>query len=314
LSTESAKLQPLDPEVRQLLDELQASGAPAIASSTPEKVRARIARLRATLPAGPEVASIEDLAIPGRDGPIALRRYRAGHDPPRGTVLYFHGGGWVLGGIEESDALCRALVVAAGCDVVSVAYRLAPENRFPAAVHDADDALSWLLAVGAPSGSVVLLGDSAGGNLATVAVRHACERGLCDRLVLQVLVYPVTDYAMDTDSYTRNVEGLLLNAPDMRWFWDHYAPEAQARLSPDASPLRAGDLAGLPPAFIVVTEFDPLRDEGLAYARRLVEAGVEVTIDDYEGMIHGFFPLVGVLAAAGRAVDTIGATIAAAVA
>jgi acetyl esterase len=314
VSTEPARLQPLDPEVRQMLDELQASGVLTIAMSTPQAVRARIARLRESLPPGPEVAATEDLEIPGRDGPIRMRRYRAGHDPPRGAVLYFHGGGWVLGGIEQSDAVCRALVDASGCDVVSVDYRLAPENPFPAAVRDADDALSWLLGVGAPSSNVVLLGDSAGGNLATVAARHARDDGGGARVVLQVLVYPVTDHAMDTRSYARNVEGLLLNAPDMRWFWDHYAPDPRARRSPDASPLRAPDLAGLPPAFIVVTEFDPLRDEGLAYARRLIEAGVEVTIDDYEGMIHGFFPLVGVLAAAGRAVDTIGATIAAAVA
>jgi acetyl esterase len=277
-------------------------------------VRARIARLRESVPAGPEVAACEDIAIPGRDGAISVRRYRAGEDPPRGAVLYFHGGGWVLGGIEQSDAVCRALVEASGCDVVSVDYRLAPEHPFPAAVHDADDALTWLLETGAPTSNVVVLGDSAGGNLATVAARHARDAGVGARVVLQVLIYPVTDHAMDTRSYARNVEGLLLNAPDMRWFWDHYAPDPEVRRSPDASPLRALDLAGLPPTFIVVTEFDPLRDEGLAYARSLVEAGVEVTIDDYAGMIHGFFPLVGILAAAGRAVETVGATIAAAVA
>jgi len=314
LSAEPARLQPLDPEVRQMLDELHASGAPPIAASTPQEVRARIARLRENLPAGPEVAAVEDLEMPGRDAPIPARRYRAGPDPPRGVVLYFHGGGWVIGGIEPSDAVCRALVESSGCDVVSVGYRLAPENPFPAAVRDADDALGWLLDVGAPSSNVVLLGDSAGGNLATVAARHARDRGVGARVVLQVLVYPVTDHSMDTQSYAQNVEGLLLNAPDMRWFWDHYAPDPRERHSPDASPLRALDLAGLPPAFIVLTEFDPLRDEGLAYARSLVEAGVEVTIDDYQGMVHGFFPLVGVLAAAGRAVETVGATIAAAVA
>jgi acetyl esterase len=313
LSTEPVRLQPMDPEVRQMLDEIQASGAPPIAKSTPELVRARIARMRAVLPAGPEVAAAEDLELPGRDGPIAARRYRAALEDPPGVVLYFHGGGWVLGDIEQSDAVCRALAVASGCDVVSVGYRLAPEHRFPAAVHDADDALAWLLDIGAPASKIVLLGDSAGGNLAAVAALHARDRGVEKRIVLQVLVYPVTDHAMDTRSYAENVEGLLLNGPDMRWFWDHYAPDVQQRRSPDASPLLAPDLSGLPPAFLVVTEFDPLRDEGLAYARALVEAGVEVTIDDYDGMVHGFFPLVGVLAAAGRAVETIGATIAAAV-
>jgi acetyl esterase len=304
----------LDPEVQRLLDDLHAAGAPTIAESTPLAVRERIASMREAMPPGPWVASVEDLTIPGPDAPIPARRYRASAEPGDGVVLYFHGGGWVIGDIEQSDALCRALVLASGCDVVSVNYRLAPEHPFPAAVRDADAALEWLLEVGAPDQKVVIVGDSAGANLAAVITRHARDAGISGRVVLHVLVYPVTDHAMDTRSYSENADGLLLNAPDMHWFWDHYAPDRDTRTSPDASPLRAEDLAGLPPAFIVVTEFDPLRDEGLAYARRLVDAGVEVTLDDYEGMIHGFFPLVGVLSAADRAVETIGATIAAAVA
>jgi acetyl esterase/lipase len=313
LSTKPFRLSSLDPEVQLLLDDLHASGAPTIAASTPPEVRARVAQMRETMPPGPQVAAVVDLQIPGADDLIPARRYRAGADPPYGVVLYLHGGGWVCGGIEESDALCRALVLASGCDVLSVGYRLAPEHPFPAAVRDADAALAWLLEVGAPTSSVVLLGESAGANLAAVVALHVRDHTAAARVVLQVLVYPVTDHAMDTRSYSENVEGLLLNAPDMRWFWDHYAPDPQARRSPDASPLRAPDLACVAPAFIVVTEFDPLRDEGLAYARSLVEAGVEVTLDDYAGMIHGFFPLVGVLAAAGRAVETIGTAIAAAV-
>lgn len=311
---ERSRLQPLDPEVQRMLDDLHASGAPAIADSTPEELRVRIAQGREAMPPGPPVWSVEDLRIPGPEVPIPLRRYSLGPEPAPGAVLYFHGGGWVIGDIELSDALCRALAVASGCDVFSVNYRLAPEHRYPAAVNDAEAALDWLLKEGAPSGKIVIVGDSAGGNLAAVVTRRARDRGAAERLVLQVLVYPVTDYAMDTASYAEHIDGLLLNAPDMRWFWDHYLPDASARSSPDASPLRAADLAGLPPAFIVVTEFDPLRDEVIAYSRRLVDAGVEVTLDDYAGMIHGFFPLVGVLSAADRAVDTIGATIAAAVA
>jgi acetyl esterase len=296
-----------------MLDDLHATGAPSIADSTPEEVRTRIAASRESMPPGPSVAMVDDLEVPGPGGPIPVRRYRARPEPAEGAVLYFHGGGWVIGDIELSDALCRSLVRSSGCDLFSVNYRLAPEHRFPAAVEDADAALDWLLAEGAPNAKVVLVGDSAGGNLAAVLARHARDREIASRLVLQVLVYPVTDHAMDTRSYGEHIEGLILNAPDMHWFWDHYEPDLERRTSPDASPLRAADLSGLPPAFIVVTEFEPLRDEVLAYARRLVDAGVEVTLDDYDGMIHGFFPLVGVLSAADRAADTIGATIAAAV-
>jgi len=160
----------------------------------------------------------------------------------------------------------------------------------------------------------VLLGDSAGGNLAAVLARHAHEWGESARIALQVLIYPIVDHAMDTPSYAEYTEGLIVNGPDMRWFWELYAPDPEVRRSPDASPLRATGLTGLPPALIVVAERDPLRDEGLAYARRLVESGVEVTIDDYAGLIHGFFPLVGVLSAANRAVEAVGATIVTAVA
>lgn len=305
--------QPLDPEVQQLLEELRASGARPYYQCTPQEVRERVTRMRETMPPGPEVAAVSDFEIEGLDCPLAIRHYQATDGALDGVVLYFHGGGWVAGSIETSDAVCRALVLASGCDVMSVGYRLAPEHCFPAAVRDADAALEWLLD-SYPHSRVVLMGDSAGGNLAAVLARHARDLGLGERVVLQVLVYPVTDHAMDTNSHAAHVDGLLLSSADMRWFWENYVPRESERSSPDASPLRASDLVGVPSAFIVVTEFDPLRDEGLAYARSLVEAGVEVIVDDYEGMIHGFFPLVGLLSAASHAVESIGATIAAAVA
>jgi acetyl esterase len=226
-------------------------------------------------------------------------------------VLYFHGGGWVGGSVDLSDGLCRRLALASGATVFSVDYRLAPEDPFPAAVEDADAALAWLL--GLPGiERIVLAGDSAGGTLATVATRHAVERGEAGRIVLEVLVYPATDHAMDTASYLRNTEGLILNAGDMRKFWDLYLPDLELRADPDASPLRAESLDGMPPTFFLIAEFDPLRDEGMAYANRLREAGVDVVVDEYDGLIHGFFPLAGMLSAADRAVDAVGAMIAAA--
>lgn len=303
-------MRPLDPEVRQLLDHLQESGNPGFAGLPAEEIRTRMSSLRDAMPPASEVELVDDRTIPGSGGEIRIRRFQLDATPSPGSVLYFHGGGWVGGSIEMSDALCRELAIASECDVFSVDYRLAPENPFPAAVEDADAALQWMLERTAPEGRVVLVGDSAGGNLAAVAARHARDRGASARIALQVLVYPIIDQGMETGSYREHVSGLVLNAPDMRWFWDLYAPDPKARLSPDASPLRAEDLSGLPPAFVLVTELDPLRDEGLAYARRLIEAGVEVTVDDYEGMIHGFFPMVGLLAAASRAVETVGAVIA----
>lgn len=232
-----------------------------------------------------------------------------------GLVIYYHGGGWVLGTLDGSDAPVRSLAVASGCDVVSVDYRLAPEHVFPAAADDAYDALVWAasasgLAAGRP---VVVSGDSAGGNLATVSALRARDFG-GPPIALQVLVCPVVDCDLDRRSY-REYDGdeLILNRRDMVWFWNHYAPDPAARVNPYASPLRASSLAGLPPAYVVTAEHDPLRDEGFAYADRLRAARVPVEHRHFGSQIHAFFSFTGVLDDADKAVSEAGSAIRSAV-
>ena len=303
---------PPDPEVQELLAGVRASGQPPLHALGVEKARLQVTKTRVQLGPGPEVAVVEDLAIPRPGGTIPARHYRASPGAAPGLVVYFHGGGWMLGGLDESDGLCRSLARACGCDVVSVGYRLAPEHRFPAAVEDADIAVQWL-AQSMPSGrQLVLCGDSSGGNLAAVTARRARDRS-SPHISLQVLIYPATDPRMLTNSYREHAAGYLLTADDMRWFWDAYAPGAGDRESPDAAPLRARDMTNLPPAFVLVAGYDVLRDECIAYAERLDDAGVEVTVEFYENMIHGFFPLVGLLSAAQEAINSVGSAIAVAV-
>jgi acetyl esterase len=207
-------------------------------------------------------------------------------------VLFFHGGGWVMGSIETHDALCHALTNLSGCLFISVDYRLAPEHRFPAAPVDAYAATCWAAesarSLRADPRRIALCGDSAGGNLAAVTALMARDhRG--PEISCQVLVYPVTDCRLDTPSHRESSEGYLLTRELMLWFWNHYVEGEDAARHPHASPLRAGDLAGLPEALVLTAEYDPLRDEGEAYARRLKEAGVPVTLHRLEGLIHGFF-------------------------
>ena len=224
------------------------------------------------------VASIEDTHVDG----VPVRLYSpAGGDLER-MVVYFHGGGWVIGSLDTHDGTCRALANRCGCRVASVNYRLAPEHRFPAAVEDC-----WTVTRRAfdQAAAVAVAGDSAGGNLAAVMALRARDGGL--PLRGQVLVYPVTDWKFDSASYIRNADGYGLTLPAMRWYWDHYLGDTDGG-HPEASPLRAESLAGVAPALVVVCEFDPLRDEGVAYAERLREAGVPVFLSEYEGMIHGF--------------------------
>ena len=213
--------------------------------------------------------------------------------------MYFHGGGWVIGSLETHDGTCRELAAGAGCVVVSVDYRLAPEHRYPAAAEDCYAATRWCaehaaeLAIDARR--IAVGGDSAGGNLAAVVAQMARDRG-GPGLVLQLLVYPVTDHDFGTASYRDNAAGYLLTAADMRWFWGHYLGDDTARgAEPYASPLRAASLAGLPPALVITAELDPLRDEGEAYARALEAAGVAAKLHRYDGMIHGFFGMSAIM-------------------
>ena len=298
----------INPQAQQILDGKAASGAPPLWECTPEEGRAGVAANVALIGAGPSVASVRDIVIPGQAGGIPARVYSPVPDAP-GVVVYYHGGGWVLGSADQWDASVRALTVASGCDVVSVDYRLAPEHVFPAAVDDAYDALVWAAESLANGRPLVVAGDSAGGNLAAVSALRARDTG-GPSLVFQVLVYPVTDYDLDRKSY-HQYDGteFILNRRDMEWFWDHYAPDPAARANPYASPLRASDLSGLPPAYIVTAEHDPLRDEGFAYADRLRAAKVPVEHRHYGTQIHAFFTFVNLIDDANKAVADAGTAI-----
>lgn len=302
----------INPQAQLLLDGKAAAGAPPMWELTPEQARDIVTANAEIIGAGPAVESVRDILIPGQAGGIPARVYSPASDAP-GVVVYYHGGGWVVGSVDSWDASCRALAVASGCDLVSVDYRLAPEHVFPAAVDDAYDALAWAAGSLADGRPLVVAGDSAGGNLAAVAALRARDSG-GPPLVLQVLVYPVTDSDMNRASY-HDYDGteFIVNRRDMAWYWDHYAPDPSARANPYASPLRAADLSGLPPAYFVTAEHDPLRDEGFAYADRLRAAGVPVEHRHYGSQIHGFFTFVNVLDDAGKATSEAGAAIRAAV-
>ena len=245
---------------------------------------------------------------------VPCRVYRPDDGPDLLPVLvWFHGGGWVLGGLDTADATARALARASGHVVVSVGYRLAPEHPFPAALDDAWSVTSWLAAGGATTlnGDVTRLsvgGDSAGGNLAAVCALRARDAGVT--LSRQVLVYPVTDLAHESASYSENGEGCLLTADTMRWFISQYAPEAR-RTEWQVSPLRAPRLDGVAPAYVLTAGFDPLRDEGDAYAVRLRDAGVTVEHDQVVGAIHAFLELSAVTPLAAQAIDRIATFLAA---
>jgi acetyl esterase len=302
------------PQAQQVLDGKATTGAPPLWELTPDEARAGVEASNAMIPAGPDVESVRDIIIPSQAGGMPARVYSPSSSAP-GLVVYYHGGGWVLGSLDGWDASVRSLAIASGCDVVSVDYRLAPEHVFPAAADDAYDALVWAasrtgLAHGRP---VVVAGDSAGGNLAAVTALRARDFG-GPPIALQVLVYPVVDCDLDRRSY-REYDGdeLILNRRDMVWFWDRYTPDAAARVNPYASPLRAPSLSGLPPAYVVTAEHDPLRDEGFAYADRLRVARVPVEHRHFGSQIHAFFTFTGVLDDADKAVSGAGAAIRSAV-
>jgi acetyl esterase len=286
-----------------LLDQIEALGNPPMSQQTPEEARAGFALLAAI--AGPTEAPVptEDRSVPGPAGEIPVRVYRPSSDEPLPVVVYFHGGGWVIGDIATHDTTCQRLAAAVPAVVVSVDYRLAPEHRFPAAVDDCGAATAWVSAhaseLGADPARLAVAGDSAGGNLAAVVARRARDAG-GPSVAFQLLVYPATDMTRSLPSHTENGTGYLLDSDAMTWFLDNYLAAADPR-QPDASPLFVDDLSGLPPALVVTAGFDPLRDEGEAYAERMREAGVDVTTSRYDGMIHGFYGLDSIFDAAKRA-------------
>src|SRR5262245_13361078 len=275
-------IMPLSQESRALLDQLESSGVPPLHTLSVEAARQLMVDLFVTKGDRETVGKVEDRQVPGAMGPIPVRFYTPSGTGPFPILVFFHGGGWVIGNRETHDATCRALTNAAGCIVASVDYRLAPEHKFPAAVEDSYAATRWIAdhatSIGADPTRIAVGGDSAGGNLAATVSLAARERG-GPPLVFQLLVYPVTDHAYDTPSYKDNADGYFLTRDAMVWFWNHYLDREADGRNPLASPLRARDLQNLPQAFVMTAEYDPLRDEGEAYAKRLREAGVPVTLN-----------------------------------
>jgi acetyl esterase len=297
---------PLDPQVRAMREQRATAQATPLYAMSVEQARAE--DLRSVQEAGgtPEpVAEVVDTSIPGPGGTLPIRIYRSSGTRPAPVLVYFFGGGWTLGTIDTSDGICRALTNAVGCTTISVGYRLAPEHKFPAAIDDCYAATAWISEhaeqLGIDPDRIAVGGDSAGGNLAAGVTLLAKDKG-GPLLAHQLLVYPNTDYLSDTPSVRENTDPLLFNSTSVDWYWRHYLNSPEDGAHPLASPLRAPDLTDLPPATVITAEYDPLRDQGEQYAARLCEAGVPVEQTRYEGMVHGFFAMSGVLDAGGTAI------------
>ncbi len=288
----------LDPDTLVVLDMMRAANRPAFETLTPDEARAAYAASRAALQPEPDdVAEACDITAPGPLGDIKLRAYR-----PAGTadaevlpgLVYYHGGGWLLGGLESHDVVCRRLANLARCAVVSVDYRMAPEHKFPAAVQDSAAATKWVFEnagrLRIDPRRVAVGGDSAGGNLAAVMALMARDGDL-PPLVFQLLIYPATDMMMVTVSSQTVREGVPLTSSTMKWFIDHYMRDAADGLDWRASPLRAASLAGTAPALVLTARADPLRDEGIAYAERLEREGVRVKLLHFSDQVHGFLSM-----------------------
>jgi acetyl esterase len=272
----------------------------------PVELRADATARALELPPGAAVASVADFTVMVADGTrLAARRYEPAG--ARGTIVWLHGGGWVLDGLELSDALCRTLANESGATVVSVDYRVAPEHRFPVALDDGHDALRWVAVQIADGEPLIVGGDSAGGNLAAVCALRARTGG--PEILAQVLVYPITDSDLTTPSYLEYGEPELpmLSTEAMAWFFECYARDGDDLTNAELAPLRTPDLSGAPPAIVVVAEIDPLRDDALHYAQRLRDAGVEVTLLHYERMPHGFFSRPTVFDDGADAIARVGA-------
>jgi cation diffusion facilitator CzcD-associated flavoprotein CzcO/acetyl esterase/lipase len=286
----------VQPDVSAVLELLGTLGLPRLETLPVDQARFLMTQLSAARPPGPSVGEIADGTLPGPAGPLAYRLYRPASAGPHPVVVYFHGGGWVLGGHDSDDPLCRDLCKRADALIVSVDYRHAPEARFPAAIDDGLAAVRWIAEhaaeLGGRPGVLAVAGWSAGANVAAVTCQLARDGG--PRILGQLLLTPVTDCDMSRGSYAENAEGYVLTAPLMKWFWDHYA-DPDVRMHPKASPLRARDLSKLPPAFVVACEFDPLRDEGIAYAHALAAAGVPARQVTARGHTHTSLTMVDVV-------------------
>ncbi|HVQ75026.1 MAG TPA: alpha/beta hydrolase [Candidatus Binatia bacterium] len=303
---------PLDAQAQKLVDAMAALNLKPVEDSTPAEARESMRTRTAGLGPFEEVARTADHRVPVAGGEIPVRVYWPSGGGPHPALVFYHGGGWVIGDLYTHDGICRSLANAAGCVVASVDYRLAPEFKYPVAAEDSYAGLRWVVdnasALGVDPRRVAVGGDSAGGNLSTAVAMMARDRK-GPAPVFQVLIYPVTDYRFDTPSYRENATGYVLTTVAMRWFWRHYLAREEQGMEPYASPMRASSLAGLPPALVLTAECDPLRDEGEAYAARLRDAGVPVALTRYSGMFHGFFRMTRLLDKARAALDEVAASL-----
>ena len=295
---------PLDPTIAQLFAKMSAAGRPALSAGSPQDARDMTAATRAALGTGPDIYQVKDIKIPTRAGSIAGRLFVPAAQVS-GLIVYLHGGGWVIGTIDDFDAMARALAARSQCAVLLVDYRLAPEHPFPAGINDSEDAIVWAAAhlkelVGA---TVPLLvgGDSAGGNLAAVATHS-----LLGRVAIkgQLLIYPVTGHDFNTQSYQHYSAGMQLTKRDMEWFFENYAP-ASMHGDPKISPMAQQNVEGLPRTVVLTSEYDVLRDDGELYAKKLISAGVSVVTRRMAGLPHGFVRLYNIVDAADQAMTTI---------
>ena len=293
---------PLHPQAKAVLDKMAEMGLPPRHEQTPEFARTN----SATPPdPGPEVAKVEDRDVPGLAGGVPVRIYTPEGQGPFPILVWYHGGGWVVGSRDSVDGTCRRMCVGSGAVVVSVDYRLAPEHKFPAAAEDSYAATRWAAenaaSLNADSTRLAVGGESAGGNLAAVVPLMARDRG-GPTIVYQLMVYPVTERNFNTGSYSSNADGYGLTHLGMAWYWDHYMAQDSDAENPYAAPMKASDLSGLPPAMVITAEYDPLRDEGEAYAARLQAAGVPTVCTRYDGQIHLFYALPDIIDDGAKAV------------
>ncbi len=296
---------PLDPQLQAARDQRERDNVPPLYSLSLADARAAdLASIRQGGGAAEPVFDVAELTIPGPGGELPLRVYRPAGTGPLPALLYFFGGGWVLGTIDTADGVSRRLANCSGALVAVVGYRLAPEHPFPCAIDDCYAALRWVAGhaseIGADPARLAVGGDSAGGNLAAGVTLRARARG--PRLVGQVLVYPNTDQLADDDSMRAAADPFLFNRHSVTWYRRHYLASPQDAVNPLASPLRAQSLVGLPPALVITAEYDPLRDQGEAYAHRLAHEGVPVELSRYPGMAHGFFTMAGTVDASRTAI------------
>jgi len=299
----------LDPQARALLDAAKASGAPEMWELTPDQARAEYLRRTERVRADVDIYRVEDRQIPGPVQPIKVRVYTPQVSQEQASLpvlVWYHGGGFVIGDLDSHDSACRALANQTECLVVAVDYRLAPEHKFPGAVEDCEAALQWVAAhateLGGDPGRIAVGGDSAGGNLAAVVALLAREKG-GPKLCFQLLIYPCVAPEPETPSHHQFAEGYLLTRKTITWFFKQYLRSSKDTLDPRYAPLEEKDLSSLPPSLVIVAGFDPLRDEGVDYAKALIEAGNKVTLSNYEGMIHGFYLMGGMIDKANQAIE-----------